>query len=273
VFFGALLRSTCAAAWQSSFVLPSCFNPGIVPVFDGRKVAYVISSNVVDDTNMKMRGTDFYSKANTVRTCMHNIQKIVVVYDSAGQESENDYKRKVFQVHQPTIILDNPTAVAMFCGFMSWLVFSAHGVGQRLLNLGLLAETFSQVRLSVVLVMGDALKANDTMFNMLRAWVAYSRRIQQRARDDSVLHAALQLRCLIHQLNLTRRPLALCFNNYWSTMVRLGHLYESSAFKAHFRDSMIAVISGSFVFRRVDQLPQASVQWRRIAIEQYRSLV
>jgi hypothetical protein len=135
---------------------------------------------------------------------------------------------------------------------MSWLLSSAHdGLGQHLISLGLDSSLLRLVRLTLTVFIGDALKSNDSLFHEVRCQTVLAN-LREVAK-----HAALRIKCLLHQLCLIRRPLAICFDGFWSTQVRLGHLFESCNFKLTFKDSLVAVIEELFDFLPVGALPDS----------------
>jgi hypothetical protein len=237
-------------------------------MFLASDVSYMITCNVVDDTNVKFSGHlggDIHVDCTTtVCTVMHNVQRVIVVYDKKNSPGESRLPPKNFKPHQPSIILKGSSADDMFAGFLSWMLFCCCGVGERLRNLGLSSKAFARVKLCATVFMGDALKANDTLFAKMRSWIVFQNRSKSATEPKQV---ALHLRCLVHQLNLVRRPLALCFDSYWTTQVRLGHLWESCNFKSAFRDSMVSVIAEAFDYFLVNQLPDDLIAWRRRAVQ------
>jgi hypothetical protein len=239
-------------------------------MFIEKDIDYVLTSNVVDDTNMRFAGVESFDKASCVMTIMHNVQKVVIAYtdDAAGngRSAAGAFPHKVFQLHQPSIVVRDPRAPDLLCAFLSWILVSFKGAGRRWFDLKLPDNLFNRVKMSVWFFVADSLKANDTVFGYIRQLLTHLRR----KAAGGPKFTALQVRCLIHQVNLTRRPLALCFDGFWSTLVRLGHLFESSSFKESFKDSLAAVVSEMFRYLPVEQLPQDAIESRRKAIVLFR---
>jgi hypothetical protein len=130
------------------------------------------------------------------------------------------------------------------------------GVGERLLKIGIAAESFAKaVPLSVMVVCDDNLKANTLVFNELR---------NKLAEQGHVAHAAMNFKCGLHTVSLTRRPIALSVPNYWTTLVRLGHLFESSTYRKDFAAALEAVIRSHFKWIPCSTMPPESAAWRRI---------
>eukprot|EP00438_Fugacium_kawagutii_P012659 Skav215614 [mRNA] locus=scaffold666:585055:598249:- [translate_table: standard] len=117
------------------------------------------------------------------------------------------------------------------------------------------------VKWHIVAFVGDALKVNDAVFNKLVKQVHYE------PAGEGSKTVLLQMHCVIHQLSLTRKSLALGFSGLWSTLVRFGHLFESHSFRLAFKQAMRKVIGKSFFFLRVDALPSDAPTWRQARIK------
>ena len=66
--------------------------------------------------------------------------------------------------------------------------------------------------------------------NLSKDAVCFTESVQltlARLRDVATNVSMLQLHCVLHQACLIRKPLVLSLENYWSTVVRLAHLFES----------------------------------------------
>lgn len=72
------------------------------------------------------------------------------------------------------------------------------------------------------------------------------------------------------QLCLIRKNLALRIPGYWSTLVRLGHLFESYSFRKKFYVAIAKLIKDNFDYMKVVELPAAAGDWRRDKITRLR---
>jgi hypothetical protein len=234
----------------------------LVRVFDGNPVHHILVSNVVDDASIKVKSSAVYDGSLEVKTMMNNIQNVAVFHSGCAKAAEH------IPICQPAVFLDGSKATDMLLGYCSWLMISCVGVGEQWSRLGLPADLFHRAKIVVSFFVGDSLKANDTLFNVLRQ----CQHSKNKNATHGPKHSSIQIRCLVHKLNLVRRPLALCFDQFWSTQVRLGHLFESSTFKFKFQEALAEAVCNIFDYVVVDALPQESMAWRRKAVTQLRLL-
>ena len=122
-------------------------------------------------------------------------------------------------------------------------------MGHRFLSLGLNPDVGKHITAVVQIVVDDSFKANAVVFRSLR------RRILNQA---TVQHLALNLKCAMHLGNLVRKNLALSVPGYWSTVVRLGHLFDLCRFRRLFIQTMRSVVAASFAWVPVASLPADS---------------
>ena len=145
-------------------------------------------------------------------------------------------------------------------------------MGQRLLSWGVPAALFRHVKRQTFIFISDALKTNDTLFRELSK-VVQSCMLQPESpisEDNRPKTAALQIHCNIHQVSLTRRTLVLGFDGYWSSLVRLGHLFEGHSFRQRFQASLVQIVRESFRYMQCSELPPEAATWRQQAIQQLR---
>lgn len=87
-----------------------------------------------------------------------------------------------------------------------------------------------------------------------------------RTRDLDIggqLRVLFPRQCCIHGFALCRQPIIFYFPGYWSSVVRLGHLFEGFAFKMQFRAALCQVITDHFLYRRCVDLPAAAREWSK----------
>ena len=219
-------------------------------------ISHVISINTCDDTNIKMLADQ--RNAVEVRSVMSNIQHHLLVKDKLAEEQVPVW----LVLHQPLIALHRATASHLGKQFLSWVLSFCGNVGHRLAVWGLPSDLFKFVRQHVFIFISDALRANDVVFKDLL------QRAQRQARDyDDNKTTILHIHCSIHQASLILRTVVLGFPGFWSTLVRLGHLFESHSFRQRFRAAMTKVIHQHFVYMPVDELPPEVIEWKRKAIQ------
>jgi hypothetical protein len=126
------------------------------------------------------------------------------------------------------------------------------GVGHRFLNLGLNPQVDQCIPLVVQCVCDDSFRANAVVFREIR------KKVQEQA---EVRHLALNMKCSIHLGNLIRKSLVLSIPGYWSTVVRLGHLFQLSRFRRRFKAAMNYVVETSFQWIPVFEFPNEITTW------------
>ena len=109
-----------------------------------------------------------------------------------------------------------------------------------------------EVPLFIQSICDDSFRANAVVFRQIR------QRIQS---QSEIRHVALNTKCGIHLGNLIRKSLVLSVPGFWSTVVRLGHLFEVSRFRTRFKASMKMVLESCFEWVPVQQLPPESKNW------------
>ncbi|CAE7199753.1 unnamed protein product, partial [Symbiodinium necroappetens] len=224
-------------------------------------ISLVLSLNTCDDTNIKMLRA--HKASAEIRSVMANIQQYVVLKDW-NQATDNSVP-KWFFLHQPMVTLHRATAVHLAKQFLSWLLAFCGDVGHRWTAWGVPQDIFRFVRRHVFVMICDALKTNDSVFKELCGKIRHHWAQQKDGKS-----VALQIHCGIHQISLTRRTVALGFTGYWSTLVRLGHLFESHSFRARFHTAMAKVVHENFMYCHVESLPDQVLNWKNATIKHLR---
>lgn len=223
------------------------------------QISHVISINTNDDTNIRLGSGKRGS--SEVRSVMNNIQQHVVVKEPLALD---DLPAAWFSVHQPLVVLERADTSNLYAEFMSWVLSFANYVGWRFRLWGMPSNLFQKVQSQVFCFVGDALRVNDALFKRL------TQAVQEQTSDQTCKSFAFQVHCGIHQVSLTRKTLALGFAGYWSTLVRLGHLFSSHTFRQKFKASMAKLVQENFQFLKVAQLPPETAEWNKLKIDQLR---
>ena len=216
------------------------------------RIRHVISIHTNDDTNVKL-GSGARGSAE-VRSVMNNIQEHIVL---AEQCSSNPVW---FALHQPLVALERPDTVCLYSEFMSWILGFVGYVGWRLQVWGMPSALFQHVDQHTLCFVGDAIKVNDSLFKHV------AQAVQQQSQQGPQ-SLALQVRCSIHQLSLSRKGIALGFTGYWSNLVRFGHLFESHSFRQRFKAALSKVVQNNFVYVEVTAMPADWVTWNKAKID------
>jgi hypothetical protein len=196
---------------------------------EDESVSVALTSCVVDDCQLRLVGEVVVSKKAEGMNIM-NICQSLHLLTSGGQH-------RSLRIPTPVIPVLNGSAMEMFQSFASWQVLSVLGVGKRFVNLGLNPSLGDGVASTVQCVCDDSFRANAVVFREIRKRVV--------AQTDC-RHMAINFKCNIHLGNLIRKSLVLAIPGYWTTVVRLGHLFELSRFRQQFSKTMSSIIAASF---------------------------
>eukprot|EP00435_Cladocopium_sp_Y103_P032496 s25_g8.t1 len=175
----------------------------------GKAARHLVNVCTADDTSTSLKPAA--GDRNVVCTIMNTVESALIRYDDGSWEC--------MYIPTPLQVLNTSTASSIHASFVSWLLVSSSGVGFRWLSLGVQNNALQAVEWKSCIMVGDALKANAC------AWKAETKLLL----SDSALPKTLGLRvkCSLHQLGLIRKPAVLSASSYWTTLVRLGHLYET----------------------------------------------
>lgn len=209
------------------------------------RIKHLINTIVPDDTNTRLKGPARHDRS-VIFTIMNQVQNCIVTYDSKFQD-DDVCNWHCLALPCPTRILHTPDALSIHAAYTSYLIAGSRGIGTSLQNIGLPPDTSSLKDATwVVQVMcGDALEANSAAFQIERRILASKRR------NGACLNKlAVRLKCCNHQLGLIRRPIVLGVERYWSTLVRLSHLFESAAFRRRLAAGIISLLGSPGIFER-----------------------
>ena len=216
-------RERARAAWSFLTGLRSA----LTDVFCNRgQIQHVLHTCICDDTSTRMRASG--TGKSVVHTVCNTVEATFLRYVSGESQ--------IMYIPTPVRILHSGKAEAIHQAALSWATVTANGTGQFWKKLGLPVENAVAAEWRTCVFIGDALKAND------KAWS-----LEANTRNRSSL--GLRIKCCNHQLSLVRRPAVLSVERFWSTLVRLGHLCESSAFRKSLAQALVTLLQrdGNFV--------------------------
>jgi hypothetical protein len=156
---------------------------------------------------MKIGGYD--NTPSTNATIMVSLQHALVRHSSSTEGAEDQIS--TFKFHQPCMVLPGASAAVMHTAFASWNLFTSAGVGKCLEYLKFDTQLLDRVPWQLLVLMGDALKANDAMFKKERKAIAKHNKNE----NKTTVKLGLQLKCGIHQACLIRRPIIYSFPGFW----------------------------------------------------------
>lgn len=205
----------------------------------------VLDCVVLDDTSTCLRNPgDFTS---TIYTVMNTVQAVHIQYSNGQCNS--------FAVPTPFMVLQSQKTEDLHTAYTSQLLLSSMGLVQavKAVEMALqhpaegsveqLLQTASSTWKCQVMV-GDALPTNDAVFKYERDLLAAAGTAQQSRR------LCLRMKCQLHQLCLVRKPAVLSVEKFWSTLVRLAHLFEQNSFKRQFALALVQVLKAPGAFQR-----------------------
>ena len=209
----------------------------ICKLFDsGRgKVRHFLNCSIADDSSTRLKAAGAGGGRSVVHTIMNSFQSAHFRFESGEWDC--------LHVLTPLQVLGSGRAEAIHQGFTAWLLSSSSGLGCVWRRLGIPEDLLSRhCQWKTTLMMGDALKANDAAWRCERA---------KRVAADDPRSLGVRFRCCNHQLCLVRRPMVLSLENYWTTVVRLAHLFETHSFRRSLASALIAVLQRDGGFVRV----------------------
>ena len=228
------------------------------------RMQHAINVCIIDDTNMRL-SLDGPQKPSRVVSCMNNTQTVLFNAKTGQQdagEASAGFIRKNFIVHTPLVPLPRANARGLASEFCSWIFAWLGCIGERFLRFG--AETFAgsspgKIPIQCLAVSFDSVKTNLAVLKGLRN-AAF---LKHRSSDTTEIFPLLSTRCGLHQVALSRKQILFYFSHHWSSIVRLGHLFEANSFRLQFGKAMLQVINANFVFVRVAELPDAFSAWQK----------
>ena len=247
--------------------------------FEREKVHHVIGVGVIDDTNMRLSTTvEGRWQSSRVVSVLNNCQTCVACFEleTTNDQSQGDCGRepllgyKSFTMHTPMTCLPRANAPVIFQELVSWMISFMGMSGQRWQHFGLRSDLLDKVPIICQSLCFDSLSTNIRITKMLRA-VTFQQRLEHAQEKESSGAKSLErpalpligIACAIHQLALSRRALLFYHSGFWSSIVRLSHLFSVHSFRCQFRSALFAVLSESFVFIPVQALPQDHGKWHQ----------
>lgn len=214
-------------------------------------VSCLLESVVLDDTSCHIRGQG--DSIPSVHTVMNTIQTIHVSYDDGSCKSA--------LIPTAYFALQSQKTEDLHAAYRSNLLLSSAGVGAMLKAIESrlpqaepslavdqsLSDRTAACTWTCQIMCGDALKANLAVFNRERELLAQT----QRKKRQTSLH----VKCVLHQLCLVRRPLVLSVSKYWTSLVRLAHLFEGYAWRKRFALAFVQILRENFKRTLVESRP------------------
>ena len=211
-------------------------------------VKHIINSIIPDDTNTRLKAAGDQRSRSTVDTVMNQVQNCVVLYERPHLAG---YKYHVLPVPCQTAVLKFANTKGTHKAYSAYLIVGSGRLGRKWPQLGLgeqVRAKLSEAQWCVQVMCGDALKANSAMFDLERRQLVHER---NKCTAPFLNRLALRLKCSAHQLSLVRRPAVLSAYGFWSTLVRLAHLFECSGFRRRFTTALLTILQEPTSFQRL----------------------
>lgn len=238
----------------------------------GRTVHHTILSTIIDDTNMRLTSSAVEDsvpqwKSSRVVSVMNTVQAFTLSYSGAEAEAPC---HKTFSVHTPLVTLPKTDKDSICAQLVDRMITFAGHVSRRFTSLGISSSFANQIPIQGLTICFDSLVTNLSVLKRVRAILHKQHTDRMDANQSGQqIHPMLAVTCLIHQLALSRKCLITGFDHYYSSIVRLGHLFEVSSFRTQFKRALLAVIYDSYHYIPCASLPEGADEWKR----QRRSIV
>lgn len=204
-------------------------------------VQVVLNVCVMDDASNRLRGTTKVDHTNVVHAVMNTVQTLHIQYGSPDEETKRVTDFQSLLVPTPMCCLPSQKTHDLYAAYSAYMLLPSAGLGHALRALQCPEGICQESRWRVHVLVGDALPTNDSLFKL-------ERRILVHHKEERRL--AFRQKCLLHAICLVRRPAVLSVDGFWSTLVRLAHLFEQQSFKKKFSMAMIQVLSSPGCFQR-----------------------
>ena len=195
------------------------------------------------------------SPVSPVRSVMNVVQMLILFHGSDDAST----RAKVFTVHTPMVCVPKADCDGLFFEMVSRLCFYLGQVSYRFRMLGMAADLLRGIAIQATAICVDALATNQAVLKRLR--LATNKAHQQNGFEQ--IYPVLAILCQIHALALARKCLLTALPGFWSSVVRLGHLFEVSSFRTQFRRALITVIYQSYRYVVVAEMPSGCEDWKQ----------
>ena len=205
----------------------------------GEKVEQVLDCVILDDTSTRTQDKD---SMRSIHSVTNTVQTLHVMYSDSSCECT--------MLPTPFLSLPSQKTEDVYGAYSAHLIVSNGSIGHRIQalenavpNIGAkLQDLLDQVGWKLHVFVGDAAKTNSAIFKIQK---------RHQLAVGAKRKLSIQIKCLLHQICLVRRPSILAIDAYWSTVVRLAHLFENWSFKRQFGISLLHILRQPGRFQRV----------------------
>ena len=213
----------------------------------GSAVSHVLDCVVLDDASCRIKGQGDGKPA--IYTVMNTVHTLHVAYEAGTCNN--------FGIPTAYVCLPSQKTGDLHAAYSSRLLFSSRGLGQAFRTLeskvfGIISQpceleqrVASPEIWKIQVMVGDAIPTNDAVFRMEREML-----YRTRGTEEAKRRLSFRVKCQLHQLCLVRRPAVLSIDKFWTTLVRLAHLFEQYSFKKQFALALIQVLKAPGCIQR-----------------------
>ena len=168
----------------------------------------MVDCSILDDTSVlhrplaRLKGPDANIESPTcISTIMNNVRKLHISYsDDTGEP-----RKSTIRLPCPSNVLREAKTADLHSSYCSTSFASCNGiwVGEFFKRLGIPSNLLQSVKWRSAIMVGDSLKANDSLFHVERTQLTLSRALRVQHMDKM---CALQIRCMLHQACLILVP-------------------------------------------------------------------
>lgn len=254
----ALERDRCRAVYS----LIKTFVRALVGAFGGNQnhhARHVLNTQIIDDTSTRLRGPSS-SDQTTIFTVMNSVSAVYLRCEDFVDLSSSS--AKCMHIPSPTMLLESGHAKSISSTAMACSLITSHGVGSLLQRWGVPQDLFQSTSgFRTLVFVGDSLKANGKAYSLEQERLHAKRCVDSSYKKN----LSLKIKCSMHQVSLIRKPICLFIPRFWSTLVRLSHLYETLSFRKQMATTLTAVLASSFVHIQTVDLPVEMSMWAQRA--------
>ncbi|CAK9110233.1 unnamed protein product, partial [Durusdinium trenchii] len=187
----------------------------------------------------------------SIHSVTNTVQTLHVMYSDSSCECT--------MLPTPFLSLPSQKTEDVYGAYSAHLIVSNGSIGHRIQalenavpNIGAkLQDLLDQVGWKLHVFVGDAAKTNSAIFKIQK---------RHQLAVGAKRKLSIQIKCLLHQICLVRRPSILAIDAYWSTVVRLAHLFENWSFKRQFGISLLHILRQPGI--AVSEFPDEMSNWK-----------
>lgn len=228
------------------------------------RISHTLTTSVIDDCNMRLSsvvpGVSHW-KMSRIVSIMNNCQCFILGYvdpTTATTDKPAAVCHDHFQIHTAPAILPKTDRSSLCAEFLSRLFVFLGSVGSRFADWKIPVDLVKDVRIQGVSLSFDSLATNIAVLKQLRLAVWK----QHQEFGHETICPLFSVCCNIHQLALARKPILQGFSNFYTSILRLSHLFEVHSFRVHFRSALLHVLVNSFTYVAVAERPSEHRSWQ-----------